>query len=55
VQVGDLILQAGGHAGRTSQELTSAINTARSAHRPLLLQVEGRGGRRFVAADVGEG
>ena len=55
VQVGDLILQAGGHAVRTSQELTSAISVARSAHRPLLLQVEGRGGRRFIAADVGEG
>ncbi len=55
VQVGDLILQAGGHAVRTPQELAAAANTARQAHRPLLLQVEGRGGRRFVAADVGEG
>jgi serine protease Do len=55
VQVGDLILQAGGHAVRTPQELTAAANAARAAHRPLLLQVEGRGGRRFVAADVGQG
>jgi serine protease Do len=55
VQVGDLILQAGGHAVRTPQELTAAADVARRAHRPLLLQVEGRGGRRFVAANVGEG
>jgi serine protease Do len=55
VTVGDVILQAGGHAVRTSQELNTAAQAARRAGRPLLMQVYGRGGRRFVAADVGQG
>jgi serine protease Do len=55
IQAGDLILQAGGRAVRTTAELNSAVQTARRAGRPLLLQVDGRTGRRFVAADVGEG
>src|SRR5262245_57296077 len=55
VGVGDVILQAGGHPVRTAQELTTAADSARRAGRPLLLQVDGRNGRRFIAADVGEG
>jgi serine protease Do len=52
---GDVILQAGGRPVRTAQDLTAAADAARRAGRPLLLQVEGRNGRRFIAADVGEG
>src|SRR6185312_9030823 len=55
VTVGDVILQAGGRTVRTAQELTAAAEQARRANRPLLMQVYGRGGRRFVAADVGQG
>jgi serine protease Do len=55
VTVGDVILQAGGRTVRTPQELTAAAEQARRAGRPLLMQVYGRGGRRFVAADVGQG
>jgi serine protease Do len=55
IQAGDLIIQAGGRAVRTAAELNSAVQTARRAGRPLLLQVDGRTGRRFVAADIGEG
>jgi serine protease Do len=55
VTVGDVILQAGGRTVRTAQELTAAAEQARRAGRPLLMQVYGRGGRRFVAADVGQG
>jgi serine protease Do len=54
IQAGDLIIQAGGRAVRTPQELSTAADTARRANRPLLLQVDGRGGRRFVAAEVSE-
>jgi serine protease Do len=55
VSPGDVILQAGGHAVRTAQELSAAADAARRAGRPLLLQIDGRGGRRFVAAEVGHG
>jgi serine protease Do len=55
VQPGDVILQAGGRSVRSSQELDAAAQAARRANRPLLLQVTGRAGRRFIAADVGEG
>lgn len=51
---GDLILQAGGRNVRTTQELDAAVEAARSAGRPLLLQLDGRAGRRFVAVEVGE-
>jgi serine protease Do len=54
IRAGDIILQAGGRAVRTSQDLNTAVEAARSAGRPLLLQLDGRAGRRFVAADVGE-
>ena len=54
VQPGDVILQAGGRAIRSSQELDTAAQAARRASRPLLLQVTGRAGRRFIAAEVGE-
>ena len=52
---GDVILQAGGRPVRTPQDLTAAANAARAAGRPLLLQLDGPRGRRFIAADVGEG
>jgi serine protease Do len=52
VRVGDVILQADGRAVRTAQDLNTAANAARSATRPVLLQVDGRAGRRFVAVDV---
>jgi serine protease Do len=55
IGVGDIILQAGGRPVRTVQELTTAAEAARRAGRPLLLQVDGRNGRRFIAADVGQG
>jgi serine protease Do len=55
VRVGDVILQAGGRAVRTAQELDVAAAAARRAGRPLLLQVDGRAGRRFVAAETGAG
>jgi serine protease Do len=54
VIAGDVILQAGGRAVRTPQDLNAAADAARRAGRPLLLQVDGRAGRRFVAAEVGE-
>lgn len=54
ISPGDVILQAGGHAVRTTQELNTAVEAARRENRPLLLQVQGRGGRRFVAADLAE-
>jgi serine protease Do len=54
VRAGDIILQAGGHSIRTAQELTAAADSARRAGRPLLLQIDGRAGRRFIAADVSE-
>lgn len=53
IQVGDVILQAGGRMIRTPQELTTAADAARRAGRPLLLQIDGRLGRRFVAVEVG--
>jgi serine protease Do len=55
IGVGDVILQAGGRPVRSVQELSTAADAARRAGRPLLLQVDGRNGRRFIAADVGEG
>lgn len=50
--VGEVILQADGRAVRTAQELETATGAAQRATRPVLLQVEGRAGRRFVAVDV---
>jgi serine protease Do len=52
VRTGDVILQAGGRTVRTVQELNTAVEAAQRAGRPLLLQVDGRAGRRFVAADL---
>jgi serine protease Do len=54
IRVGDIILQAGGRSVRTAAELTTAVDAARRASRPLLLQVDGRAGRRFIAAEVSE-
>lgn len=54
IQAGDVILQAGGRSVRTPQELDVAAQAAQRAGRPLLLQVEGRGGRRFVAVEVSQ-
>ena len=53
VRAGDIILQAGGRSVRTLQELNTAVDAARRANRPLLLQIDGRAGRRFVAANLG--
>jgi serine protease Do len=53
IRAGDVILQAGGRSIRTAAELTSAVEAARRANRPLLLQVGNRAGRGFVAVDVG--
>ncbi|MEQ1618620.1 MAG: Do family serine endopeptidase [Terricaulis sp.] len=53
VRPGDIILQAGGRPVRTMQELNTAVDAARRANRPLLLQIDGRAGRRFVAANLG--
>lgn len=55
VRAGDIILQAGGRSVRTVAELATAIEAARRANRPLLLQVDGRAGRRFIAADLTNG
>jgi len=53
VAPGDVILQAGNAPVRTAEQLTSAIQAAQRAQRPLLLQVESRGGgRRFVAVEL---
>ena len=54
VRPGDVILQAGGRSVRTADELNAAADTARRAGRPLLLQLDGRTGRRFIAADVSQ-
>jgi serine protease Do len=53
IRPGDVIMQAGGRAIRTAAELTTAVDAARRANRPLLLQVSNRAGRGFVAVDVG--
>jgi serine protease Do len=53
IRAGDVIMQAGGRAIRTTAELTAAVEAARRANRPLLLQVSNRAGRGFVAVDVG--
>ena len=53
IRPGDVILQAGGRQIRTVAELTAAVDAARRANRPLLLQVNNRAGRGFVAVDVG--
>jgi serine protease Do len=52
VIVGDLILQAGGRSVASPQDLSAAVDAARTSGRPLLLQIDGRNGRRFIAADV---
>jgi len=54
IQAGDIIIQAGGRDIRTAQDLDAAANSARQAGRPLLLQVDGRTGRRFIAAELSE-
>lgn len=54
IRVGDVILQAGGRAIRTPAELTAAVDAARRANRPLLLQVNNRAGRGYVAVDVAQ-
>jgi serine protease Do len=53
VQPGDIILQAGGQPVRSVEQLSQAITAANAASRPLLLQVESRGGqRRYLAVEV---
>jgi serine protease Do len=53
IRPGDVIMQAGGRSIRTTADLTEAVDAARRANRPLLLQVNNRAGRGFVAVDVG--
>ncbi|MEZ5957939.1 MAG: Do family serine endopeptidase [Hyphomonadaceae bacterium] len=53
IRAGDVIMQAGGRQIRTAAELAAAVEAARRANRPLLLQVSNRAGRGFVAVDVG--
>ncbi|GAM98878.1 htrA protease [alpha proteobacterium U9-1i] len=56
VSVGDVILQAGGRAVRTADDLNTATDTARRAGRPLLLQVQTRNGNRaYVATETDPG
>jgi serine protease Do len=56
VRAGDVILQAGGRAVRTSADLATATQAAQRANRPLLLQVQGRSGQRgYIAVEVGAG
>ncbi len=52
VAPGDVILQAGGQAVRSAEQLSTAVAAARSAGRPLLLQIQTRVGRRYVAAQI---
>lgn len=53
---GDVILQAGGRAVRTAEDLTNATDAARRAGRPLLLQVLTRNGNRgYVATETDPG
>jgi serine protease Do len=55
VTPGDIILMAGGQQMRAPSDLESAVAAAKRDGRPLLLQIEGRGVRRFVAASTREG
>jgi serine protease Do len=56
VRPGNVIVTADGQPVRTSEELAAAAERARRAGRPVLLQVlDGRQGRRFVAADTSRG
>ncbi|MBL8548365.1 MAG: Do family serine endopeptidase [Hyphomonadaceae bacterium] len=55
VRPGDVILMAGERTVRTAEELGAAADQARRTNRPLLLQVGGRAGRRYIAADVSQG
>jgi serine protease Do len=53
VTPGDVILAAGGKAVRTPADLESAVDSARRANRPILLQIQGRAGPpRYVAVEV---
>jgi serine protease Do len=55
VRPGDVILQADYRPVRNAADLTTAVEAARRAGRPILLQVDGRAGRRYVAAELGQG
>ncbi len=55
VRVGDVILLASGRPVSSAADLESAVAQARRDGRPLLMQIESRGGRRYVAADPGQG
>lgn len=55
VRAGDVLVAAGSAMLRSPADLTTAVANAQRAGRPLMLQIEGRGGRRFVAADLSAG
>jgi serine protease Do len=55
VRVGDVILEADGRAMRTGDDLSNAIKAASKAKRPVSLLIEGRGGTRYVAAEITNG
>jgi serine protease Do len=55
VRPGDVILQAGGQPVRSAEDLSAATDRARRANRPLLLQVGGRAGTRYIAAEIPPG
>ncbi len=52
VRPGNIILQAGGQPVRTPADLAAAVELAKKAKRPVLLQIEGNGGRTYVAAEI---
>lgn len=54
VQTGDVILEAGGNAVTSAEQLRSIADEAREDGRSaILLLVEGRGGQRYVALQLG--
>ena len=55
VQPGDVILQAGGRPVASLEDLSSAVNDAKGADRPLLLQVQASNGlRRYLAVEIAD-
>ena len=55
VRAGDVIVEADGHAVRTGADLNAAVASASKAKRPVRLLIQGRGGARYVAAEISAG